>query len=89
MTKLDSAMNRGSAMVMTLKQQDPMMSRAQKLVDENPKDCWISDVGTAIGIDRKPLVIPGYQYFYYFLKDGKYWVDETWVRTGVVSNEGS
>jgi hypothetical protein len=76
-SKLDTHMNRSYAMVVKSLTSE-MIERAKQLEHLYPDYCWISDISTTrddFGHKKEPT-------FYYFLMNGKYWVNEEWIKTG-------
>jgi len=77
-SKLDTAMNRGMAMVVRMDTQ-AMLERARQLEAQYPAYCWVSDISSERDPLNRPLLRPT---FYYFTQRGAYWVNEDWIQTG-------
>lgn len=77
-SKLDTPMNRAFAMVVKLTSTE-MLQRARQLEEQYPESCWVSDVGSEKDIFHQHVL---HHCFYYLLRGGKYWVNETWMQTG-------
>ena len=78
---LDNAMNRGTAMVVKLPTAN-MLERATQLEEQHPGLCWVSDISSVKDVSGQHI---RNKTFYYFLENGKYWVNENWIQTGVGS----
>jgi hypothetical protein len=77
-SKLDTPMGRSSAMVVRLLTPE-MIERAKQLEHHYPDLCWVSNISTIkinVGQHKQEPT------FYYFLRDGKYWINEEWIQTG-------
>lgn len=78
-SQLDTAMNRGIAMVVGLSTA-AMIKRARILERQHPHFCWVSDISTRRDAMNRPIVSPT---FYYLPQgDNVYWVDEEWIQDG-------